>query len=215
MAVGVLWAEMVVLSALRKYPFLDERTGTFLFVVTITVASVGVVGSCLLVRRWLTAAGAVALALGLAVTFVVHVQPAIRAHAIPTEDLARPVAYVAAHRKPSDVILVNAISNFGFAYYWPYGRPSAVDSTQVFQGYLAVFPAQPRIVIARASSVSAVRDALDSALALAGSQPGVRIWVIRSHLGVREAYAWQVTLAALGRHLTPVGPRGLAVIASG
>ncbi len=215
LTVVVLWAEMVLLSALRKYPFLDERTSTFLFVVTIAIAAVGVAGICALVQRWTTPVGALVLGLALAVTFVVQVRPAIREHAIPSEDLAHPVAYVAAHRTAADVILVNAISNFGFAYYWPYGHPSAIDSTKVLQGYLAVFPAQPRIVIARASSLFAVSKALDSALALAGTRPGVRIWVVRSRVTAKEARAWREALAALGLHLTPVGPRGLTVIAPG
>ena len=43
-AAAALWPEMLALSALRHYPFLDERTSTFLFAVTAVVAAIGVGG---------------------------------------------------------------------------------------------------------------------------------------------------------------------------
>ena len=50
LAVIALWPEMLVLSALKKYPFLNPRTSTFLFAITVVVAAIGLVGVCSLLR---------------------------------------------------------------------------------------------------------------------------------------------------------------------
>ena len=52
-AVTALWPEMLALSALKKYPFLDVRTSTFLVAITVVVAAIGVAGLGSLVRLWL------------------------------------------------------------------------------------------------------------------------------------------------------------------
>ncbi|MDP9118282.1 MAG: hypothetical protein M3O28_13665, partial [Actinomycetota bacterium] len=215
LTVVVLWVEMVVLAAARKYPFLDQRTSTFVFVVTIVVAAVGVVGICTLVMRWVTPLGAAALAATLVVTFTIHVEPEVRVQAIPVEDVQSPVDYIVAHRASQDVVLVNAIGNFAFAYYWPFGHPSATDSTLVLQRYLAVFPDQRQLVIARGRSLEAVADAVGAAETVASQHPQARIWVIRSHLSSAEAGAWQVILAARGLTLEPIGPSGLTMLQPG
>ncbi len=49
-AVIALWPEMIALSALHKYPFLDLRTSTFLIVITAVVAAIGVAGLGALLR---------------------------------------------------------------------------------------------------------------------------------------------------------------------
>lgn len=47
----VLWLVMVIVSAAKKYPFLNERTSTFLLTVTVVVAAVGVAGVAMALRR--------------------------------------------------------------------------------------------------------------------------------------------------------------------
>ena len=82
-AVIVLWPEMLAVSALKKYPFLDERTSTFLFVITVVVAAIGVAGLGSLVRPWLKGGVAAVLAAAAAVAFTVAAQPYVRSHSIP------------------------------------------------------------------------------------------------------------------------------------
>jgi hypothetical protein len=123
-AVTALWPAMLAISAARRYPFLDLRTSTFLFAVTVSVAAIGVAGACSLLRPWLRgtlAAGLAALALA---GFVIEAQPYVRSHPIPREDVRDQALYVAAHAAGGDVIVVNLSSNWGFAYYWPGGVPA-------------------------------------------------------------------------------------------
>ena len=80
-ALAVLWPEMLVISALRLFPFVDARTSTFLFAVTAVVAAIGVAGACSLLRPWLKGALSIGLAAAAVAGFVVaaravHAQPA-------------------------------------------------------------------------------------------------------------------------------------------
>ena len=124
-AVTALWPEMLVLSALKKYPFLDVRTSTFLFAITVVVAAIGIAGLGLLVRPWLRGGVAAMLAAAAAVAFIIGAQPYVRIHSIVREDVRDQARYIAAHAAPGDVILVNLTSNWGFAYYWPAARQPA------------------------------------------------------------------------------------------
>jgi hypothetical protein len=210
-AVASVWPEMLVLSALKKYPFLELRTSTFLFAVTVAVAAVGVVGVCSLLRPRLKGALAAGLAAAAVLAFAVGSRPYLRSHTIPNEDVRDQARYVAAHDAPRDVILVNLSSNWGFAYYWPIGQPSRRPDPVVVQGYEAYFPGQPRIVVARNRDQAGVDAALAQALALARQRSSQRIWLIRTHVSTEEAAAWSAALAAAGLSAEPLA-NGLSVV---
>ena len=214
-AVVVLWPEMLVVSALQKYPFLDLRTSTFLFAITAAVAAIGLVGVCSLLRPWLRgglAAGLAGLAL---VAFAVHAQPYARSHLIPDEDVRGQARYVAAHAAPGDVILVNLNSNWGFAYYWPVGQPARRADAVVLQGYEAYFADQPRIVVARNRDQAGVDRALAQALAQSRHPGCGRIWLVRTHVTTAEGRAWRVALRQHRLTDAPVGGDGLSVVQVG
>jgi len=139
----------------------------------------------------------------------------IRSHDLPAEDVRSQAAYVYAHRTPDDVVLVNLNSNWGFAYYWPAGTPAQSASTTVMQKYIAVFPDQPRLVIARNRDASGVQAALDQALSLVRSHSGARVWVVRTHVTAVEAAAWSAALQADHLTLRQVNSAGLSVIVPG
>jgi hypothetical protein len=213
---ALLWPEMLALSALRKYPFLDLRTSTFLFAITAAVAAIGLVGVCSLLRPWLRGAAAAAVvAAAAAAAFVVGAQPYARSHLIPYEDVRDQARYVAAHAAPSDLILVNLNSNWGFAYYWPVGQPSRWPDTAVALGYEAYFPDQPRIVVVRNRDVAGVDAALSQALTQARRRRCARIWLIRTHLSAAERAAWRTALRDRGLSGQRVGDDGLRVIQVG
>jgi hypothetical protein len=214
-AIAVLWPEMLAVSALQKYPFLDLRTSTFLFAITAPVAAVGVTGVCLLLRPWLRGALAAGLAAVAVAAFIVHAKPYVRSHMIPNEDVRDQARYVAAHDARGDVILVNLSSNWGFAYYWPVGQPSRRPDAAVLQGYEAYFPDQPDIVVARNRDTAAVDAALAQALARARQHSCGRIWLIRTHLSSAERRAWRVALRQQKLTDAPVGDHGLSVIQTG
>ncbi len=210
LTVIALWPEMLVISAAQKYPFLDLRTSTFLIAITTAVAAIGVAGVCSLLRprlRGVLAAGLAALALA---GFVIGVQPYVRSHNIPNEDVRDQASYVAAHAGRSDVILVNLNSNWGFAYYWPTGVPGRRAESRVLQGYEAYFPSQPNIVVARGRDAAGVDSALSQAVAR--QHACARIWLVRTHVTAAEQAAWVSALHQQKLTATTIGRDGLSVI---
>ena len=218
-AVAGLWAEMVIISALRKYPFLDLRTSTFLITITAVVAAIGVAGICAAVAAWLRGgrlATAVAIALAaVALTgFAFAARPYVRSHLIPSEQTRLQTEYVAAHAGPSDLIVVSANSNWGFAYYWPHGSPAARRDLANLQLYQAVFPAQPHIIVVRQRDYAQVKASMAQALSMI--RPGTcrRIWLVRTQETAAEISAWTVVLRSFG--LVPrIGPGDVAEIRVG
>lgn len=215
LAVLALWPEMLVLSALKKYPFLNPRTSTFLFAITIVVAAIGLVGVCSLLRPWFRGLLAAGLAAAAVVVFAVGAQPYVRSHTIANEDVRDQALYVAAHAAPHDVILVSLASNWGFAYYWRIGQPARRATTADMQQYVAYFPGQPRIVVASARDAAGVDLALSQALAKARQQGCARIWLVRTHLAHGERAAWTAALRQQRQSATRVGRDGLSVIQVG
>lgn len=209
-AAAALWPEMLALSAARKYPFLDLRTSTFLFAVTVVVAAIGVAGLCCLLRPLLRGALAAGLAAAAAVAFSAAAAPQVRVHPIPTEDVRDQARYVAAHAASGDAIVVNLNSNWGFAYYWPDGRPARRANPAVLQGYEAYFPGQPRIIVAAGRTAAGVTAALARALTLARAHGCSRIWLVRAHLAPPERAAWHAALHQRGLSARPAGRHGLA-----
>lgn len=207
----MLWLAMVVLSAAKRYPFLDHRTSTFLFTSTTLVAAVGVAGICVVLRRWIRAPGAALLAALTLAGFVINASPSLRSHDVPTEYMRYQTQYVAAHRAADDVVVVNLASNWGFAYYWPQSGVARTSSTVVVQKYRAVFPDRPQIVMASNKGRTAIHDALKRAVALAREHPGAKLWFVRGHMKKPEIAAWRAEERAAGLHLTTVGGHQLAV----
>lgn len=201
LAIPALAIEMMILSAAKKFPLLDERTSTFLMVIAVVVAAIGVLGMSRVLWSRTAVGGAGACALVVAL-FVVHSSGDFRTRSIPPEDVRSPAAYVAAHLGPADVVLVNLNSNWGFAYYWTKDRPARRSDPVVLQGYVADYPLQDRIVVASNRDLAGVSAALNAALVMARSSPGARIWLVRTHVNPVEARAWLVALSSL--HLSPV-----------
>ncbi len=214
-ALAALFPEMMAISAVHKYPFLDLRSNTFLFAITAATAAIGVVGVCMALRRWLkqwTVALVIAASVVAAGAFAIGAAPYVRMHSIPNEDERAQTLYVAAHARPSDVILVNMNSNWGFAYYWPVGRPSRRPDPNVVQDYEAYFPGQPRIVVAFNRNDSAVAAALSQAVTESRQRSCSPIWLIRTHVSATEHAAWRAALQKQGLTATPVGAPGLTII---
>jgi hypothetical protein len=228
LAIVLLGPEMIAVSGLRKYPLLDERTSTFLLVVAVALAAIGIAGLCDLIAsgsarraggwaavRSLRSLAGVAVAAVAAAAFIAGSAHDIRSHDVPAEDVRTQAAYVYAHRAADDVVLVNLNSNWGFAYYWSVGTPAQSASNVVLQKYIAVFPDQPQLVIARNRDMPGVQAALDQALSVARAHPGARVWVVRTHVNQVESVAWSAALQADHVTLQPVDSAGLSVIVPG
>jgi hypothetical protein len=128
----------------------------------------------------------------------------------PREDIRAEVAYVSAHRRPGDTILVNLSGGYGFAYYWsadpPQFRRGGVQAT----GWGVAYPPADRIVVATGRDEAAVVRAIAAADDVAGA--GGRIWLVRTHVDANEAPAWQQALAGRPVQLIAVGPEPVALM---
>ena len=220
-AAVALAPEMILVSALKKYPLLDQRTSTFLFAIIAVLAAVGVAGLCTLIAgnapkpsspRYLSA---LALAMAAVAAFVAGGWSDVRLHPLSTEDVRTQVDYVYAHRAPDDVILVNSNSSWGFAYYWPQGAPAQQANSFVLQKYVPVFPDQPQILVAASRDTPHVEAAVLEAIRRARAHPGARIWIVRTHPTRVENAAWTAAYQRYGLTAQPVDSAGLAVVTLG
>jgi hypothetical protein len=199
----VLVVEVVLLSALHRYPLLDERTSTFLILLSVVIAAVGAVGAAVwLTRRVKWIVGAAFLGV-VATLYILAALPFVRGHLIPTEDVKAQQAYVAAHARPGDVILVNWGANWGYAYY-AHPRPEVVSAPGI--EYALVYPQSDDIVTIVKPGQEAVDAAVPRALKLAEQHPGARLWIVRNHQQAGEPEAWNAELAPLSHHQVEVAP---------
>jgi hypothetical protein len=209
LTIAALWPEMIIVSALRRYPFLDLRTSTFLLAITVVVAAIGVVGLCSLLRPRFKRVVPAALVVLAAVAFSVNARPNIRANWIPLENARDQARYVAGHAAATDEIVVGWGSNFAFAYYWPLGHPARISGASQSPAY---FPDQPRIVVVRDRTAAAVDAAVSAAWTQVLEHPAARIWLIRTHVNGVEQAAWNSALKREGFTAKPVGHDGLWVV---
>ena len=224
LAVVLLWPVVLLVNAVRRYPFLDERTNTYLIVITVVIAAIGVIGvGCWLpgavratvsarrllsLRRpgWSTAmtawlAGLCVLA---AAAFGWAARPYLRSENIPSQNVRGQTRYVYAHEASDDVILVDTSSSYGFAYYWPVGRPSIRPDDNVAQDYEPYFPGQPRIVVAIGGTPPNVAAAVAQAAHQAQLGSCADIWFITSQESPPRLAAWTAALTKQGLSAVPV-----------
>lgn len=191
----------------KVYPLLDQRTSHYLLVIGAAAGWVGIAGLIALVARLTPARGRTLVAAGLVLVtvagFVVADRHWLRftgRSAGGDEDIRSQVAYVAAHRQPGDVVLVNLSGGYGFAYYWSADRPLFERGGVEATGWYVTYPASTDIVIAADRDAAAVNRSVQQAEALAG--PTGRIWLVRTHVNPPEAAAWHSALA--GRRLQSI-----------
>jgi hypothetical protein len=205
LAATLLPVIMVALGVGGAYPLLDARTSTFCLAVGAALAGLAVAG----------AGTALGQFRGREVTATVMVIATFAAFAVANrdrwrlddrtgpkatvvEDVRSQVRYVAGHRQPGDVILVNALGAYGFAFYWDLDNPTFVEAPQFAVHWSPAYPDETGIVIASNRDAASVEAAVARAERLASSRgPHPRIWVIRTHVTTAEAKAWA---AALGRY---------------
>ena len=214
LAVPVLVALMIVLSAARQYPLFDVRTAHFLTVALAVTAAIGAAGLCALAAR-LHAAVAVGLALLLFAGFAIAppVREHLRAQTIPKEDLGTPTQYIADHLQPGDTVVVPMMSSWGFAYYWPHGEPTIAPVTSNLQQFIAVFPDQPFIMVATDGRPAGVDEVMTRALERAtGPEGNGRIWFVHVHVKPAELAEYRAWAEAHGIGIEPAIPNVLELL---
>jgi hypothetical protein len=203
-AVALLAAELVAAGAVDHYPFLDERTSLF-FTTLLTVCGAIGVGSVAAwsARRLPTLPLGVAVAVGAAALLV----PAARAgalHPMPASTIRQQVAYVLAHRRPGDTVVVGAAASFGFGYYWP-ERPAFTPATARSAVRFQVdYPGRDDLVIVHQRLEP--RPILEGVRQAAARSRSGRVWVVLAEAGDRSP-AWKQAMAGAGRVVRPAPPR--------
>ena len=203
---AVLVIEMLVLGAARQYPLFDGRTSHFLSTVLAVTAAVGVAGICALVARFGRTAPVLAAVLAVAAMLVnPDVRSVIRHPNIPAEDVRTPALYIAAHLRPGDVVVVNMLSNWGFAYYWPGGTVDYRRVTTNLPQFLAEIPEQPNILMAADRTPTAIDQVMARAAALVAARgSGARVWLVHQHYVAPERDEYVAAIAAHGWRTTSV-----------
>ena len=192
-----------VVGALRLYPYLDDRTSTFLTTTLVLFATVGIA----YVISWITAvtrpvAGSsvrgplVSLTL-IAVVLVVLVRaalPFLPARVKPIEDVRDQIRWVEAYKRPGDVVLVNFPSNWGFAYYSHVRGLRFVRTSIISTGFIAVVPPTSDFLLMDSRSPAGIAAALSRARSRQALHPGATLWVIRTHMNAVEQQGWDRAL---------------------
>jgi hypothetical protein len=123
----------------------------------------------------------------------------IRSHQLPArQDVRSEVAYLDAHRRHGDVVIVSYAASYAFAYYYRQADPSFVPDPEGPNSHVPAYPSVPWIIVMPNRHAADVSNALAAARAEIAAEPAGargRIWIIRSYLQPAEITAWQQDLA--------------------
>jgi hypothetical protein len=207
----VMLVIVIVASADRKYPFGDLRTSTFWLVMVPVLMAVAVAAAGQLAAKAGRLGPLVVAAAALAV-WVPATNTYIRSHHIPAEDVRGEVAYLDAHWRSGDVVVVNYGASFGFGYYYP--RPPSFPVGVAPNGHVVAYPGLPWIVIAPNGSPTQIADVLARARRVIAAEPAGRrgrIWIVRAHESPVEAGRWLHYLAGDRISTIRIGPDPILV----
>lgn len=189
LAIPILWIEMVFMGMFEKYPLLDQRTSHFLLILTIAVAGIGLEGlvSSLSLRSSRLATGLLLLAFGMVLW---QSSAFVGSRSFPHDEVRAQTRYVENNHESGDVVLVNALSGKGFAYYWP-DQPTFFPTDRFLSGFGVRFD-QANIVLAEGRSASDIEEAFGTALRSASLRDSTGIiWLVRFYMTESELAAWQ------------------------
>jgi hypothetical protein len=126
---------------------------------------------------------------------------------MPGSTVRQQVAYVLAHRRPGDVIVVGAAASFAFAYYWPERPTFAPSTTGMAVRFQVEYPGRRDLVLVRHSGRLEILDAFRDAAGRPGSH---RVWLVLAEAGDRNP-AWNEVMDRAGRVARRQRPRLVVV----
>jgi hypothetical protein len=213
-AVVALWTELLLAARLQKYPFLNLRISQFLLVTSLVVVAIGAVGLLRLCAR-LHFAAAIVVGVTIAALFTAGTSKYFYIMPGGTEDVHAQAVYVAAHRGPHDVILVNESANFGFAYYWPHDHV-AFRNDGSGQGFGATAVGVGALYVRDESYTSVLLTLQTAVERWRAAGPESRLFIVRTHVDAVERGAWRRAFLRLDvlkdRHKERVGPEALVIL---
>jgi hypothetical protein len=189
--VPVGYLVMGVLSVLHRYPLLDARTSTYLFVLVSVVTIASAIWLLDLVRRVLaqgirriatplgTTVGRAAPAITVVVIVAALAVPNWRAHTLPGYDTVHQGDYVAEHRTPGDLVLFNVLASYQLGLTWREDEPAWCPDPTAWTGFYICYPDADDL--RGFHTLDEAYDMIDAHLA---AHPGARVWLIRSNVFV-------------------------------
>jgi len=186
----VLLVESIVVATMRLYPLWDERTSTYLVSLATMVAVIGLTyGTELLPRRVdrRVATPIAVLASILVIGLTARTAADRWASPLVDEDTRGAAAYVAAHRQPGDVVLVDLPAGYGFAFYWPDAQPGFVSSSINAVGFVPRFDRAAGIEVRTGIGLTGLDSDVERAARLAA---GHTLWIVVSHTSQRVVDAY-------------------------
>jgi MFS family permease len=213
-AVVALWAELFLAARLQKYPFLNLRISQFLLVSSLVIVAIGAFGLVRICARLHVAA---AIVVGVCIAALFSAGTLQYFYTMPggTEDVRAQAVYVATHRGPHDVIIVNESANFGFAYYWPHGHV-AFHGDDSGQGFAARAVGVGAFYVPDESYTSVFLTLQTAVKRWRAAGPDSRLFIVRTHVDAAERGAWRRAFLRLDvlndRHKERVGPEALVIL---
>jgi hypothetical protein len=194
----------IAASAASVYPFGDQRTSTYWLVMVPVLMAIGVAavihgaaGRLRTWARWTATLGATAAVLA-CYALVNSTWVSVPAVAVNPQNPYAQIAYVAAHFRPGDVILVNEEGSYPFAYYYPTPPSAYAPVTTTATGFIPAYPATPWIITLTDRNQRAISEGVAQAVDMIAAEPPGhrgRIWVIRDHYSSVEAQLWGYAMA--------------------
>jgi hypothetical protein len=206
----LLWLEMVVAGALRRYPYLDLRTSHFMLALWLTVAAIGAAGAVSALAQRTRAVAAV-VAAALVALFLNNAVPHLREHTIARhEDVRSEVDFVAEHRMADDIVVVSRFANFGFGYYWPDADVTYIRDESGSTGFRTEVENVPNVVWLTGRGpgpiTTEMRRVVDDVRARRAAGRPARLWLVRTHRTRAERKVWDKVLRTLGLGVRPISP---------
>jgi hypothetical protein len=204
-------AAVVLTSGVRRFPFADERTSTFWLVMVAVLMATGVLTVARALYRLRKPAGLVVVLAALGVWLSVTAA-GVRAHPLGDEDTRSQVAYLDAHMRAGDVVVLSSAASWGFAYYERRVAPVFTPISYAANGFLPEYPSVAWLVQMTNRDPSDVDRALAAARQLLSGEPRRpkgRIWLVRSHVAPAEGAEWTRDLSGAHIETIRVGPEPL------
>jgi hypothetical protein len=221
MVVPAATVEQLVAAGAHRYPLWDPRTSTWFSVLVTVMALIGLTGATRaawsLLRRHRSTVGislgiagmlaVVVVVVGLAGPYLQAARAAVDT-TTPLEDVRGQVQTIQAEQRPGDVIVANTDAGFGLSIYWP-AQPELVSDQARLETFRITYPPADRVVVAVTISTPAEINAVRTAVAVASTWPGARVWVVMSHWHPAERATMLATLQHYGTLGVPPGQHGL------
>ena len=194
-----LLVESIAIASLKLYPLWDHRTSTYLTAFATIVGVIGLVcGTAFFPRHVDRRIGTVVTIVAslIAVGLVARSATESWSSPIRDEDTRSAALYIATHREPGDVVLVDFPAAYGFAFYWRADQPRFVSTPLNALGFVPTFDTNTNIEVRTNLRLIGLNADVQRAARRAA---GHTLWIVISHEPPRVFNAYLAAAQRVGR----------------